>query len=429
MQKATSSFKVPQNNNSSLPDWTFSSKPKFHQYPTWLISLSVNLVQDIQLSPRKCKKVLASILPYLAPHTRVPSAGSIRIWSKKLAHFVLHSKSDVDEDTQWAFIIDESISLGSQKLLVIIGVPLYLSLERPLRHQDVRVLSIKVSGSWKGEGISKQISEVIARGYPCQYIISDKGPNLVFAAKLSKLPRVADCSHEVANVLSREYTGSDRYENFVAACTAMKRKGVISKYAHLLPPQLRHHSRFMNISVVIEWARKTLLIYDLDLNDDQIKPFRDRIAWLSDHRQFIEEMTGVFTVVNPFLKLLKKQGLSNHTVQTCERLLEKGKLPEVISIELLNYLKTNRSKALGIDRPAIHCCSDLLETYFGKYKNNAGKRITATCLYMVGYGKRFERLQVSQAMSSATVKVVSKWLRSSFGNSSLSKRKKVYALF
>ena len=63
-------------------------------------------------------------------------------------------------DKKFAYIIDESIMVNREKLLLILGIPAE-HLGRPLKHEDVTVVSMKSGGSFKGDDIKLEIEKSI----------------------------------------------------------------------------------------------------------------------------------------------------------------------------------------------------------------------------------------------------------------------------
>ena len=81
-------------------------------------------------------------------------------------------------DKKFAYIIDESIMVNREKLLLILGV----SAEHPghpLKHEDVTVVSMKSCGCFKGDDIKQEIEKSIEKnGAKPEYVISDQAHNL-----------------------------------------------------------------------------------------------------------------------------------------------------------------------------------------------------------------------------------------------------------
>ena len=118
-------------------------------------------------------------ISYISPST-------IRNWCLKMGLYCL---SQPIEEGPYALILDESVEIGKEKLLLLLGVPLEKSsFLHPLSIQDVRVLTLKVQHSWKAEEVA-QLIEQTRTEHPItfSYAISDKGSTLRKALKICNL--------------------------------------------------------------------------------------------------------------------------------------------------------------------------------------------------------------------------------------------------
>ncbi|MBK8703014.1 MAG: hypothetical protein IPN33_05005 [Saprospiraceae bacterium] len=75
--------------------------------------------------------------------------------------------------------MDESIQIGTEKLLLLLGVPLNKEHSHctALRGEDVQVLGMEVQHSWTGDLIADFVGRTLA-GFPrlnVAYLISDRG--------------------------------------------------------------------------------------------------------------------------------------------------------------------------------------------------------------------------------------------------------------
>ena len=100
-------------------------------------------------------------------------------------------------DKKFAYIIDESIMVNREKLLLILGVPAEHP-GRPLKHEDVTVVSMKSGGSFKSDDIKQEIEKSIKeiKAKP-EYVISDQAHNLTNGISQSELLHHIDISHAI----------------------------------------------------------------------------------------------------------------------------------------------------------------------------------------------------------------------------------------
>lgn len=103
---------------------------------------------------------------------KVPSYNTVENWMKKLGLSTYENDSK-PTDKKFACIIDESIMVNREKLLLILGIPAN-HLGRPIKHEDVTVIGMKSSGGFKGDDIKQEIEKSIEGiGAKPEYIISD----------------------------------------------------------------------------------------------------------------------------------------------------------------------------------------------------------------------------------------------------------------
>jgi hypothetical protein len=143
--------------------------------------------------------------------SRVPSHSSIRNWLCKCGIYRVQSQSNTSGE--YVVYIDESITFGSEKILLILGIAREkITYKRSLIHEDMEVLYVGVSKEWKGEDI-QEVLDKIAKSKDILYAVSDEGRNLIKAYKLLNYSHIQDCTHKLANYIKHLY---EKDELFVA---------------------------------------------------------------------------------------------------------------------------------------------------------------------------------------------------------------------
>jgi hypothetical protein len=97
-----------------------SQTPKFHSYKIEIILLCISLRQKGNCSLRSCVSILNILGMLLHLEFKISSRNSIQNWEKKLGYHRVAKKGNPADS--WIIILDESISIGRQKLLLILGV-------------------------------------------------------------------------------------------------------------------------------------------------------------------------------------------------------------------------------------------------------------------------------------------------------------------
>ena len=135
----------------------------------------------------------------------LPCHQSIENWLLKVGIVEYLDTCSFFKDKRYAIIVDESITVGSQKLLLILAVPAD-HVGHALSHSDVKVLAVLVSSSWKAEDVEKEISKLCDKiGHAPEYMINDNGHNLRRGAELANVPRHRDISHTIGIIMKEEY--------------------------------------------------------------------------------------------------------------------------------------------------------------------------------------------------------------------------------
>lgn len=178
----------------------------------------------------------------------IPSHQTIENWLLKAGIVEYLDSCNKFRGKEYAIIIDESITVGSQKLLVILAAPAQHGAET-LKHGDVEVLAMAVSSSWKAGDVEREIIKLKDKiGSVPKYIVSDNGHNLRKGAELAGVPRHRDISHTIGLILEEEYNERTDFKEFMDTMNKKRLSYQLTAKAYLLPPKLRTISRFMNMS-------------------------------------------------------------------------------------------------------------------------------------------------------------------------------------
>ena len=399
--------------------------PKHHSFPTQVIMLCIWIRQQGNCSLVTCVQVLRIMSMIFHLSLRIPSKNSIHNWEKKLGHYRVHLPPV--EQSRWAVIMDESISIGAQKLLLILGVnlPTY-SFGGALTFQDVQVLDLSVGTCWTSDLIQKRLRGLQDRGYLLEYGLSDGGKNLVKAFELCGLDWISDCSHAFGNMLKRHYQKEAIFEAFTSQSNRFRQQVSISNAAILMPPKQRQKGRFLNLFPLSDWGYKMLrLLQDNDSGLTQEQ--REKLAWLTHYQDFIIELHRNTSTINRLSKLLKTQGLGLETHQECQKILANQMSSTWLQQQVHDYLEENLSK-IGIHSRLL-CCSDVIESIFGKYKNQVGKLadpiITDACLGIANLSQNFQLEEIKNAMEQTRMVDLIEWKQNNLPENSLKKRKKL----
>lgn len=401
------------------------TKPARHRYSVALISLTL-LLRQAHCSLRGCREVLRAMSLYLGLELTIPSMSSIRHWEKKLGHWRLHRSSCPQE--RWAIILDESVGVGQQKLLVVLGVPLRAyEFGRALLLEEVQVLSVRVSASWTGEAISEELTQLQTRGYTISYAVSDGGTNLGKALRVSQITQIQDCTHALGKLLEKQYKDDAQFQAFSKACSLFKRQTLLGEASLVMPPAQRAKGRFLNLESLCEWAYKLLCLLR-EKPEMLSESIREKIAWLLPYQAMLVQMQTQCLTMNALLKVLKNQGLSKQSAQQCRLILQQSTANDFFKQGAEAYLRENLSR-LSEDTCRL-CCSDSIESLFGKYKNQLrqapGQVITDACLTIANLTAKPQHEEIKQAMERTKMVDLQQWKKENLPKSLLQKRRELF---
>lgn len=133
---------------------------------------------------------------------KAPSYNCVRDWVRKLGLSVYEDDVPLSYN---ADVIDESITVNREKLLVVLGIPAEHQ-GRPTRHEDVVVLSIKAGESFRREDVREELEAADGKaGRKADYAISDGARNLGGGIKAYGVPHYLDISHTLANCMKHGF--------------------------------------------------------------------------------------------------------------------------------------------------------------------------------------------------------------------------------
>ena len=125
----------------------------------------------------------------------------------------------------------------------------------------------------------------------------------------------------------------------------------------------------------------------------------------------LSNFTWVAELLKSSFKVLKKEGLSEASIHKVSELISLSKAPLFIRQYIKQWLV--ESKGLLSKYKQLICCSDIIESYFGKFKyeqtKNPNKGVTIGCLNISIFGKKIDKNKVKEAMEEVRVVDLKKW--------------------
>ena len=340
-----------------------------HKYSDLTVSLSVRICVESGYGSRKTVEVPRILNEELdLGLTEFPSCTSILNRVQKSGYHT-YTETDFKEYPEgYALIMDESMMVGSEKLLLTPGLPSAKTGDSSLTIEDVQVLDMEVKTSWNSASTGEELSKVEERmDAPPAYVISDNASTISKAVRDKNCIHIRDVGHTFGLFMQQTYEKDNSFQTFMKEVTQVKFREIMRPAAYLLPPKQRTIARFMNLSETVHRAVAMLNSFDR-LKDEEQKIFR----FIPQNQLLIHELNSVFQTVNSILQRLKDEGLSKVSAEEClSRLKSLSTSPNqrIASVGrlMIKYLETEYSK-LSDESQRWHISSDIIESMFGTYK-------------------------------------------------------------
>ena len=298
---------------------------------------------------------------------KVPSRNTIENWTKKCGLKVYEDAGKTFRNSDYAKITDESMMIGSEKLLLTVGVPAKHQ-GRPLDCADVSMLDIAISDSWNGEKIGERLVKSAEKvGHEPLYVISDNASIMNKGIRCAEMNQQRDISHSLGMYLERTYKNMPDFKNYLKSMSESKVKHNMKAIAYLLPPTQRTIARFINLSGWVKWSSKMLEIYHLLKPDEQIA-----FAYIPANASLIDELSDIVKCVEDIEYICKHKGLSEETADECQSSIKAYLLcgnSRMIKLgeSIRGFLKEEVNK-IEFRVGVYNNSSDIIESLFGKYK-------------------------------------------------------------
>jgi hypothetical protein len=350
------------------------------------------------------------------------------LWIKKLGYYCLTAEKEKADD--WILIFDESIGIGKETMLLILGIRRsQIDFTRPLTTQDMTPLIVKSRESWTGEQIAAEIAYCKQQLGSIIYATTDGSSTLKKALRLSGIPHVYDLTHAIAIMLEKVYKKDEIFMKLTKAMGVMRLQLCCSQYAHIMPPNQRSKSRFLNLDIISGWGANIINILD---NKQIKKEERDLLAWVYELKPFILEIQNIMSLIERLSVLLKHNGLNQKTYKDCLKILEssqKSTKQKIFKTLFVEYLDNNMKKR-PTKRETLLCTDDIIETIFGRYKNELNQNpmngITDMALIIPAMTSSLNKEEIMKAIDGNTVKQIKQWQKDNLCDSLSVKRNEFY---
>lgn len=412
--------------------------PRGQQYPLGVVSAFLTLVLRCATSLRGAAKVLESFGPALA-HEATPHWSTGRLWLLRVGLAALQlPKANVD-DRVW--MVDHSIQIGTTKCLVILSVrSSHLPAGRPLSYEDLELIALEPMDGSNKAAVAACLKEAAVRTGVPRAILDDHGADLhggveIFRHDHPQVDELYDVKHKAACVLKGHLQNNARWKAFATALGQTKFQIQQTELAFLVPPSQRSKARFMNVGVLVRWARVALVALD---DPSRLEPLgveanrvREKLGWLAGFREEIEDWSACQETIEGTLDFVRRQGLYvGAGVDLATRLPAVSGMAGALRQELIDFVTRQSSRTRVGER--LPGTTEVLESCFGRLKaiedGQSKSGFTGLVLSLGAIVGKRDPATLQAMLERVRVRDVIAWCRKKLGISTQSRRRQVYAM-
>jgi hypothetical protein len=386
----------------------------------------------------------SKILPLMFNLKRTPSINSGKLWMLKLGYYNLTKEQTIADD--WIYIIDHSIQMGKEKLLLIVGIRAKdLPQDRALRYEDTEIIELQPVKKSTGEIVHEQIKEATKKTGKPRAIVSDMGSDIKlgiekFKEESSDTVHVYDLKHKIALLIKGILESSNEWSEFKLFANFVVKKLQNTAIAGYRPPKQKEKARYMNIEDLVRWGDKILIKYEnlqksQKKTDDEIKleGIIKNIEQLEKSIKAWSEMVVVFELIERFMNI---HGLQQDSYEKFYQLhgykLLSLKTAEAkgLATQILSFIKEQQKVCNKNERLLQR--SQLIESLFGKLKflekEQSKSSFTNLILSVGAMVSKTTTTGLKKALETVNIGMINKWSKEKVGTTIQAQRKELYRL-
>lgn len=332
-----------------------------------MVSLCVAFYTRLSVGSRQVVEIFNILNEFMGDlFGNIPAYTTIGYWAKELGLSVYKEACVLFKDKRYALIVDESMMIGSEKLLLTLAVDADHK-GHAITEKDIVVVDISVARSWNGESI-KDVLEKVAKkiGHAPEYVISDNGSTMRKAVRESGFKHHLDISHSLGMFLERVYKKDLDFQKLSDEVQMARLKYNMQDVAFVQPPSQRSIARFMNMSKWIEWASRMQYVYHTLQND-----IKEVYKFIPNNAALVDELSEVMDCITKIERDIKTNGISKESAARCKQLvintIMNGNDRQLkVGTYILEYLD-NEISFMG-ENEQHNASSDPIESTFGVTK-------------------------------------------------------------
>lgn len=211
-----------------------------HQYSSLMVALSVAFYTRLSIGSRQVVEIFNILNEFMGDiFGKVPAYTTIGYWAQELGLSLYKESCSLFKNKRYSLIIDESMMIGSEKLLLTLAVP-DDNEGHALTEKDIVIVDISIAKTWNGSSIKDVLEKVVEKiGHNPEYIISDNDPTLVKAVRDAGYKHHLDVSHSMGMFLERVYKNNPDFQELSKKVSNARLKYNMKEVAFIQPPSQR----------------------------------------------------------------------------------------------------------------------------------------------------------------------------------------------
>ncbi len=411
-----------------------------HHFPVGVVAGSLALVLCTGTHLQRVSAVLGMSWSWWGPGGSVGTYWSVRLWLMRLGLYQLQTAPEPADD--WMWIVDHTMQLGERKCLIIVGIrqSSWNFEDRKLSHQDVQLIDLQPVTTSTGEVVYQQLEAATAKTGVPRAIMSDDGRDLhkgigLFLEAHSQTNWLYDIKHKTACLLKHKLDKDDLWQAFIGEVNQFKQRVSVTSLACLLPPHQRGKARYLNIDVLVNWAKKMLAL--LDRPDLMAAAGVDatlvaaKLGWLRKYAEPIQGWQETMEVIECTETYVRHHGIHRGAEVELEAAMPnpQSATGQEFKEQLLAFVRDEVGTVRGDER--LLGSSEVLESIIGKYKTIAGERgqhgMTGMILSLAAIVGRVTIDTVQSAMQTVSNHDLRRWCQEHLGTTVQGHRQKITA--
>ncbi|MFN0053936.1 MAG: hypothetical protein ACKV0T_17290 [Planctomycetales bacterium] len=411
-----------------------------HSHSVGMISLFLKLVLRCAVGFRGAAAVLKVVSPLFPVLEPAPSPNGGQFWLLRLGLFELTRIKERADD--WIWFIDHTIQIGNVKCLIVVGVRLSAWLGKrdkdgnlcPLTQEDLSIWLILPVSESNGEIVLKQLEDLSEKTQTIPAgIVSDCGADLQkgiadFCEKHTETVPLNDIAHAVANVLKAELNKCESWAAFMADANRAKTQMRQTKFAFLMPPELKPKARWMNLEALVTWSGKALDFVTAPHAVDGVtwepEELEAKLGWLLKYRSQLSDWSRMMAAAETTLQYVRQNGY--HLNATAELRIELEPFfteePTAASRVAYNILEAVQKRTSAIpEGKRLPGSSEVLESLIGKAKQLEGQQsksgFTKMVLGIAAAVADLSEENIKEALAAVPVSKLLEWIKDKLGHS------------